>query len=95
MAFVFGDSFGYKTNTRLVPAVATSNEYSTASATSGTGLIDLILVGTNNGQRLGVTVGYLSGTAIEAYIVQTNIQASVTGSTAGTAGVAYVVDSNN
>ena len=94
MAFVFGDSFGYKTNTRLVPAVATSNEYSTASATSGTGLIDLILVGTNNGQRLGVSVGYLGATAINSQLVQANIQSGVTGSTAGTAGVAYVVDSN-
>ena len=95
MPFVFGDSFGYKTNTRLVPAVAISNEYSATSATSGTGLIDLVLVGTNNGQRLGVAVGYLSGTAIGAATVQTNIQSGVTGSTAGTAGVAYIVDTQN
>ena len=94
MAFVFGDSFGYKTNTRLVPAVATSNEYSTACTTSGTGLIDLILVGTNNGQRLGVTVGYLGATAINSQLVQANIALGATGGTAGTAGVAYVVDSN-
>ena len=95
MAFVFGDTFGYKTNTRLVPAVATSNEYSSTSATSGTGLIDLILVGQDNGTRIGVTVGYLAGTAINSQLVQANIVLGATGGTAGTAGVAYIVDTQN
>lgn len=95
MAFTFGDVFGYKTNTRLVPAVAISNEYSAASATSGTGLIDLVLVGTNNGQRLGVTVAYNGATGITAGAVQTQLAAGGTGVTAGTAGYAYIVDTNN
>lgn len=94
MPFTFGDSFGYKTNTRLVPAVATSNEYSAASATSGTGLIDLVLVGTNNGQRLGVTVAYNGATGITAGAVQSHLAGGGTGTTAGTAGYAYIVDTN-
>lgn len=94
MAFTFGDIFGYKTNTRLVPAVAISNEYSATSATSGTGLIDLVLVGTNNGQRLTVTVGYNGATGITAGAVQSWLAAGGTGTTAGTSGYAYIVDTN-
>lgn len=94
MAFTFGDLFGYKTNTRLVPAIATSNEYSATSATSGTGLVDIILLGTNNGQRIGVTVGYSAGTAIDSNTIQSGIASGATGATAGTAGVAYIVNTN-
>lgn len=94
MAFTFGDVFGYKTNTRLVPAVAISDEYSATSTTSGTGLVDLVLVGTNNGQRLTVTVGYNGATAIGAATVQGFIKAGSTTGGAGTAGVAYIVDTN-
>ena len=94
MPFTFGDIFGYKTNTRLVPAVAISDEYSATSTTSGTGLVDLVLVGTNNGQRLTVAVGYNGVTAITAATVQGFIKAGSATGGAGTAGTAYVVDTN-
>ena len=86
MAAVFGDIFAYRTNTRFVPAIATSAEY--GSGTGTTGLVDLVLIGTENGQRVGVSVGYSGATAISA----ATVVASPTGATAG---VAYIVDTNN
>jgi hypothetical protein len=86
MAAVFGDMFAYRTNTRFVPAVAISAEY--GSGTGTTGLVDLVLLGTNNGQRLGVSISYTGATASTAATY-------VASPTLATAGVAYLVDTNN
>ena len=65
MAASFGDILGYKTNTRFVPAIATSEEVG--------GLVDLVLVGTANAVRTGIEVKANAGaTGVgEAYIVNT------------------------
>lgn len=66
MAAVFGDILGYRTNTRFVPAIATSDE--------AAGLVDLVLVGTANALRAGVTIAASKAAATvgQAYLVDTN-----------------------
>mgnify|MGYP000315140058 CR=1 FL=1 len=86
MASAFGDIFAYRTNTRFVPAVAIGVEY--GSGTGTTGLVDLVLLGTENGQRLGVSIAYTGATATTAATV-------VASPTLATAGTAYLVDTNN
>lgn len=65
MAATFGDILGYKTKTRFVPAIATSEEVD--------GLVDLVLVGTANALRTGIPVAANQGATDigEAYIVNT------------------------
>lgn len=86
MAATFGDVFAYRTNTRFVPAIAISAEY--GSGTGTTGLVDLVLIGTNNGQRLGVSIAYTGATATAASTV-------VASPTLATAGTSYLVDLHN
>ena len=86
MAATFGDVFAYRTNTRFVPAMAISAEY--GSGTGTTGLVDLVLIGTNNGQRLGVSIAYTGATATSAATV-------VASPTLATAGTSYLVDVHN
>jgi hypothetical protein len=49
----FGDVYGFKTNSRVVVAIAESDEY------SGNGedtVVDVVLLGVDNGRRRGVVV---------------------------------------
>jgi hypothetical protein len=49
----FGDVYGFKTNSRVVVAIAESDEY------SGNGedtVVDVVLLGVDNGRRRGVSV---------------------------------------
>lgn len=49
----FGSAYAYHTNTRDVVALAESDEYSVGGNT----VVDLVLVGFDNGRRTAVVVG--------------------------------------
>jgi hypothetical protein len=48
----FGDVYGFKTNSRVVVAVAETDEYSDGEDT----VVDVVLLGVDNGRRRGVLV---------------------------------------
>jgi hypothetical protein len=48
----FGDVYGFKTNSRVVVAVAESDEYADGEDT----VVDVVLLGVDNGRRRGVVV---------------------------------------
>jgi hypothetical protein len=56
----FGDIYGFKTNSRVVVAVAESDEYSGDGEDT---LVDLILLGFDSGRRTGVPVAATEGDA--------------------------------
>lgn len=57
----FGDVYGFKTNSRVVVAVAESDEFSGDGEDT---LVDLVLLGFDNGRRSGVTVAANEGAAL-------------------------------
>jgi hypothetical protein len=59
----FGAIYAYRTNSRNVVAIAESDEYSAGSDT----VVDVVLVGVDNGRRQGVTVA----ADAEAHVVNT------------------------
>ena len=56
----FGDVYGFKTNSRVVVAVAESDEY----ADGGDTVVDVVLLGVDNGRRRGVVVAANEGAAL-------------------------------
>ena len=89
---VFGDLFGYRTGTGFVPAIATGAEYGTVPGDGGTGKVDLVLIGVDNGRRNKVTVG--SGTVAQALAAEAadTSKPTVLNSQKGKA---YLVDTEN
>jgi hypothetical protein len=56
----FGDVYGFKTNSRVVVAVAESDEYADGEDT----VVDVVLLGFDNGRRRGVVVAANEGAAL-------------------------------
>ena len=53
----FGDIYAFRTNSRAVVAIAESDEYSAGEDT----VVDVVLVGVDNGRRAGVSVAASEG----------------------------------
>ena len=53
----FGDIYAFRTNSRAVVAIAESDEYSAGEDT----VVDVVLVGVDNGRRAGVSVAGSEG----------------------------------
>ena len=53
----FGDVYAFRTNSRAVVAIAESDEYSAGEDT----VVDVVLVGVDNGRRAGVPVAASEG----------------------------------
>jgi hypothetical protein len=53
----FGDIYAFRTNSRSVVAIAESDEYSAGEDT----VVDVVLVGVDNGRRTGVSVAATEG----------------------------------
>lgn len=64
----FGDAYKFKTNSRDVVALAESDEYSSGEDT----VVDIVLVGVDNGRRAGVLVAANAG----EHVVNTVLAAS-------------------
>lgn len=54
----FGDIYAFRTNSRSVVAIAESDEYSGGGEDT---VVDVVLVGVDNGRRTGVTVAASEG----------------------------------
>ena len=54
----FGDVYAFRTNSRSVVAIAESDEYSGAGEDT---VVDVVLVGVDNGRRTGVPVAASEG----------------------------------
>lgn len=63
----FGDVYKFKTNSRDVVALAESDEYSSGEDT----VVDVVLVGVDNGRRAGVLVAADSGSHVVNTVLAT------------------------